>query len=324
MKYVAWIDILGSRSLMKKDDDRAKHSWKELRELVKKYLPPKGEAEIYGINDGFYAISENPALIQGLVRVYQSWFDKFSEEKGSRPLLRGAISTSLAETVQEDDSNVCMWLEGPAFRDAFHDEQLLRGCRLFINHTAITAAENQAQVPCYEWQGLSAYELKEDKPLGEILWPISEDSADLLVKAEKSLKLYEAVFDDFLRKEANSGPKDPPSALLQYEETLKLMLRSIGRKLRAGGGRKEELEQFVSDLLKYRPDQFRFTWGITFVALEAVFLADCLDGQHYVQSVKEYLMEQRHHSVNQPYVKDFEKELNLLTYKHFSEWFHSI
>ncbi|MBI3799287.1 MAG: hypothetical protein HY268_20270 [Deltaproteobacteria bacterium] len=326
-RYVAWVDILGFASLMTADGDRAKRTWTELRELVKKHLPAKGGAQVYGINDGFFAISEDPALLQGLVSIYQSWFDKFAEVPGSRPLLRGAISTASAEiTPEQEDSNVCLWLEGPGFRYASEYEQLLRGSRLFIDPTAIKVAESEANLFCYEWEEISGWELPENSRgmhLGEVLWPISEDSAELLVRAEKSFKLYDGAFADFLRKEADVGLKDALPKLLQYEETLKLMLRSIGKKLHADAGKKEELEQFVSRMLKYRPDQFRLTWGVTFVALEAVFLAGCLDAHHYARCVKEYLGKQSNNLENVRFVKDFEEELKLSTYKRFSEWWHS-
>lgn len=97
---VAWVDILGFASLVERDRKRAQQLLSDLRELVATNLRSADESvEVYGVNDGFFATSQGKAqLLIGLATLYRAWFDRHSQERGGRPLLRGAVSVPMRET----------------------------------------------------------------------------------------------------------------------------------------------------------------------------------------------------------------------------------
>ena len=324
---VAWIDVLGFASFSKRHPKVAAEHLQELRACAKECLCHRDTAaKLYGVNDGFYAISNSgEALLAGLAALYRHWFDKYSSQNISRPLLRGGVSAADVAILEPTDGCVRLWLEGHGIRSAYEAEELLRGGRLFCE-TELKKAARQAGLELYDWQGLTSWEPDRDlanKKIFEVLWPAEGDVQQVEIRAKEALRLYEEALTTFLEleKEPRSDPKKIMPAFLQFDETLKLILRSVGRWLRNHKGDESRLYHIIERLREHRPDQFRFTWGLTFVALEAVFIGQLSNAPQVARRVAEYLGHQRTDDEQRKYVCDFERELRRPSYAKLNHWY---
>jgi len=311
------------------DDEpaRAEEMWTKLRSLVEQSLSSSpGDARVYGINDGFFVISSDlTGLVRSLIAVYQSWFDHYSIAENSRPLLRGVIAEAASDTAAGGTSCIRMWLQGRGFRTAYEHENILRGGRLFCEPIAGRLAE-KAGFPVYLWKELSGWEITEKRSkreVIEILWLAESNVGELASRAEVMGRLYEQAMQAFLKNERSPDQKEAMKSFLQYDETLKLALRSIGSYLRSHPGAEDVIGPVIERYLNYNPGQFRFTWGTTFVALEAVFRGSHSQADNFAQRVAKYLDSQQL-VANAPYVEDFYRKLQKQTYSEFRQWYDMV
>ena len=196
-----------------------------------------------------------------------------------------------------------------------------------LGYSSFRAVQPQSGIKAYEWEELSGWDLPEKRKkleIAEVLWPTSAKGHDLLRRARIAKDLYEEALEDYLSLKPKQEPQDGWLKFLQYDETLKLMLRSIGTFLRRNAELEEDMSPIIRSCLRYCPDQFRFTWGITFVALEGVYLAGLLEAQDIVQDVSTYLQEQGGITSNKTYVEDFFRELRRPSYAQFSTWYDDL
>lgn len=312
------------------DDEpaRAEEMWIKLQSLVEQELSGRpGDPRVYGINDGFFVISSDLfGLAQGLIAIYQSWFDHYSAADNSRPLLRGAIAEAASDKTAGGTNRIRMWLQGRGFRTAYEDERILRGGRLFCEPIAGRSAE-KAGFPVYLWKELSGWEITEKRSkreVIEILWLAKSNIDELISRAEATGRLYEQAIQAFLKNEQSLDQKEAMKGFLQYDETLKLALRSMGSYLRSHPEAEGAIGPVIERYLNHSPNQFRFTWGTTFVALEAAFRGNHSQANNFAQRVAEYLDRRRTVTADAPCVEDFHRELQKQTYSEFRQWYEMV
>lgn len=327
-QFVSWVDVLGFASLMDDEPAQAEEMWTKLRSLVEQGLSSgPGDARVYGINDGFFVISSDlTGLVRSLITVYQSWFDHYSDAENSRPLLRGAIAEAASDKAAGGTNCIRMWLQGRGFRTAYENESILRGGRLFCEPIAGRLAE-KAGFPTYLWKELSGWEITEKRSkreVIEILWLAESNVYELIFRVEAIGRLYEQAIQAFLKNEQSLDQKEAMKGFLQYDETLKLALRSMGSDLRSHPEAEGAIGPVIERYLNYNPNQFRFTWGTTFVALEAAFRGRHSQADNFAQRVAKYLDSRQSVAADDPYVEDFRRELQKQTYSEFRQWYDMV
>lgn len=179
-------------------------------------------------------------------------------------------------------------------------------------------------VEIYKWKELAAWELEPEKvklEIDEVLWPIEVNQVVLKQRAEGAIDLYESSLGKFLQQEPNADPRKIIPSFLHYDETLKLMLRSVGASLRSNGDGETVLGPIIEGLLAYKLEHFRFTWGVIFVALEAAFIGQHSRAREFAAGVADILNQKYQDVTQRNYVDDFRREIKRPTYAPFGEWF---
>lgn len=211
-------------------------------------------------------------------------------------------------------------------RSAYENEELLRGGRLFCD-PSVADAGRKFGGEVYEWKELTAWELEPEKArleIDEVLWPIEVNQQVLKQRAECAIDLYESSLRKFLQQEPDADPRKIMPSFLHYDETLKLMLRSVGASLRSNGDSEAVLGPIIEGFLAYKLEHFRFTWGVIFVALEAAFIGQHSCAREFAASVAD-ILNQKYQDVRQrSYVDDFIRETKRPTYASFGEWFTKV
>ncbi|HIJ74565.1 MAG TPA: hypothetical protein HPP83_10735 [Candidatus Hydrogenedentes bacterium] len=322
-QYVAWIDILGIGDLMASADTaKARNLWIQYRDAVRDEFTGIGsEVCVWGVNDGFYARAANLAqLAERAIALYRRWFDAQVKYPDGRPLLRGAIIEAPKDIVDGvgDHSCIKQWLLGPGFGTAYEYEQLLRGGRLFMRDTLAGRAGFSDGME-YPWRGLAEWDnLRPKQNLLEILWPLDMEEGTFAARFDQVAELYRKELEHHLEVSGNPPSRKSMRRIMQYEETLKLHLRTAGVFLQRCPDRRKCILPLIERYLAYRPNTCHYTWGLTFVALESLFRSgDHACDKHFRKALK---------FLNSPVqdgrerIHDFREELKRPTYESFRKW----
>ncbi len=320
--YVAWLDVLGVRELYRENRDAAKKLWQDLYRKVYESLP--GEATAYGINDGCFIRSGNlEVLLDFAVRLYQCWFDgaRPSDER-LRPFIRGGV-TRCADDSQLCKENIPVWLLGPGFLHADEYESILRGGCLFLDPLL---AEQLPAVSAmrYDWYDLSEWGKANEQPQAsepprveviEWLWPWAEDDQTVLDRLEAAQKFYENSLAENPTPPTDRDLSRKQKVLLHREETFKTCIRAAGACLAIHKSRK--LIDALDKLLTYQADRIFCTWGVSFLALEAISRGGLADSRAYVKKSIDFV---RKNCDKWPRKDDYKRQLSMRTYASFGQW----
>jgi hypothetical protein len=329
MPYIAWIDILGAESLIfdPKHREEAKRLLADFETTVGEVLTQSGyEFRVFGVNDGIYLLGDDLNRVCGVsMSLFQRWFDQHCDCLNKRPLLRGAI-TSLGELrTTATQKPVEYWAFATGLGVAYKTEQFLKGSRLFVDHTL-----PESSLPLnfsFTWNELSQSFLREnpEQPLRELFWPTYGDPNGYLKRLQRVHHIYDTALEQwgsdmkqYLTPNRNGQHEVSVKKYMQYEETLKLSIRSAG-KFAADSSRtkseKDELFKYIETFINYRPDFIPYTWGLCFAALWACFAANLNLG---------IIFDAAYNFLNVSDGKglvDFKKELReKTTYRPFRDW----
>jgi len=330
MQYVAWIDILGTRRLIF-DGDRndATRLLTDLESTVKNVLGDSGDLfKVVGVNDGFYLIAEDlNRLCNASIAIFQRWFDSRANSLDNRPLLRGAIALLDEFRPAATQKPIIYWAFAPGLGVTYETEGYLAGSRLFAHPTLHD--RNFPQGLVFSWKELSQSDLRVEanRQLLELFWPIGGNQAFLEVFQrlqlaknlyDSALKKWENPLREYLAGKREDTHESAKKIYMQYEETLKLCIRSAG-KFAAGNSwsesEKNELFKYIKTFANYRPDYIAYTWGLCFAGLWACWAAK-LNQQE--------IFDTAHNFLNQgdgQWLGEFKKELcGKSTYNEFWEW----
>jgi hypothetical protein len=320
-KWVAWIDVRGFSTLWVMNHKAASSILGCLRRLVTDCCSEIPGVQVFGVNDGFYVFCDDvESLLKKIILLYQVWFDRHSMCLHQRPLLRGALAEK--SEVVSVDSTTCIrfWLEEGGFQESYEDERLLRGGRFFCPPSLKEPAE-KAGIPFYGWTGLSGWNLPEgncSREIIELAWVAASSTKDIEDRSRRISALYKEVL---LADSRSDNSTNVDTCYLNYEETLKLMLRSVALHLREHPGDSEELERMIADYVCFDRGPFKFIWGVNFVALEAAWLSRHPRRKALAQELSARLEKKKSHSEERAYVDNFNGEMRHPTYSCFRKWY---
>jgi hypothetical protein len=322
--YVAWLDVLGVSELYRENRDVAIELWRHLYRKVKEFLPRAGKgAKVYGINDGcFIRTGDLEALLDFAVRLYQCWFDEaWTSDEPLRPFIRGGITRS-ADDIELRGRNIPVWLLGPGFIHASKYESILRGGRLFLDPLLAEQLATVSEMR-YDWYDLSEFGKANEQAQASVthgveviewLWPLALDDQTILDRLEAAQNLYGKSLDENSVPLTNPHLSQKQRVLLHREEAFKTCIRAAGAYLAKHKSRK--LIYTLDNLLEYRADRIFFTWGVSFLALEAIFRGGIEDSGEYVKKSINFVS----NNGDRHYRQDYVTQLSKKTYTQFGQW----
>ena len=321
-RYVAWIDVLGVSELYHKDRGAAVDLWERFRCTVADLIgSPTADFKVYGVNDGCFIHAQVLcSLLDLLLHLYQRWFDnEVQQATRLRPLLRGGITSSVADRAPACDK-IPVWLLGPGFLHAQEFESKLRGGRLFLD-PALDCGLLKPSDMRYDWYDLTesgkvpaSENDRNQVELIEWLWPLTCDEEVFLQRLNAAKELYAEHLDKNPTPPKNIELSPEEKALLHCEETLKTCIRAAGTLL--GHSRSKKLIEALQELQEYRKEEVFFTWGVSFVALEAIYRSGIEERERYIQKSVKFVSD----NACGKYRADFVSQLSKRTYEDFGEW----
>lgn len=322
--YVAWLDVLGISELYRENRDAAIELWQRLHRKVEEFLPTAGTgAMAYGVNDGcFIRSGDLEALLDFAVRLYQCWFDeaRISNEP-LRPFIRGGVTRS-TDDVELRGPNIPVWLLGPGFIHASKYESILRGGRLFLDPLLAEQLTTASEMR-YDWYDLSEFGKANEQAQAsgahgveviEWLWPLALDDQTVLDRLEAAQNLYGKSLDENPAPPTNLHLLQKQKVLFHREETFKTCIRTAGAYL--ARHKSHKLICALDNLLEYRADRIFFTWGTSFLALEAIFRGGIEDSGEYVKKSINFVS----NNGDGHYRRDYATQLSKKTYEPFEQW----